>query len=91
MRKAAASARDDGARRETPVSLKRTNGSQIEGIVDLAFHESSSEFSGWTVVDFKTEKDFDAASDQYVSQVRMYSEAVAAATLSPTRGVLLVI
>jgi hypothetical protein len=30
----------------------------IEGIVDLAFSEKTADFAGWTVVDFKTDREF---------------------------------
>ena len=59
--------------------------------IDLAFREDSSEFDGWTVVDFKTDREFEETSDQYIAQVRIYSEAVAAATKAPARGMLLVV
>ena len=66
------------------------DGSLIEGVVDLAFREDRSDFSGWTVVDFKTDREF-AASARYLAQVRLYSQAIRAATDSPVRGVLLVL
>ena len=49
------------------------------------------EFAGWTVVDFKTDREFEETSDRYVAQVRVYSKAVGAATNAPARGVLLVV
>jgi hypothetical protein len=42
-------------------------------------------------VDFKTDREFGAASARYVAQVRLYSEAIAAATRLPTKGILLVV
>jgi ATP-dependent exoDNAse (exonuclease V) beta subunit len=66
-------------------------GGLVEGVIDLAFREDSSEFDSWTVVDFKTDREFQETSDQYIAQVRIYSEAVAAATKEPARGVLLVV
>jgi len=86
LRKAAAS-EGNGLRRETPVILRLNDGSLIEGVVDLAFKEAA----GWTVVDFKTDREFEESSDRYARQVRVYAEAVAAATSLPARGVLLVI
>ena len=63
----------------------------VEGVVDLAFAENTLEFAGWTVVDFKTDREFQAWSDRYIAQVRVYSDAVAAATASPARGIVLVL
>jgi ATP-dependent exoDNAse (exonuclease V) beta subunit len=91
LRRAAASAEKDGLRRETPVLLKRDDGSLVEGIVDLAFREDTPDFAGWTVVDFKTDREFSIMSAQYVAQVRIYVEAVTAATGSPARGIVLVL
>ena len=78
-------------RRETPVILKGDDGSLVEGVIDLAFQEETPEFAGWTIVDFKTDREFEATSAPYVAQVRMYSDAVAGATGGPVRGVLLVL
>jgi ATP-dependent helicase/nuclease subunit A len=63
----------------------------IEGVVDLAFREELPDFAGWTVVDFKTDRELEKASDRYVQQVQLYSRAVSASTSLPARGVLLVI
>lgn len=78
-------------RRETPVMLTLEDGRLVEGVIDLAFREDTSEFAGWTVVDFKTDREFDETSDRYIAQVRAYSRAVAGATSVQARGVLLVI
>jgi hypothetical protein len=43
----------------------------VEGVVDLAFAENTLEFAGWTVVDFKTDREFQAWSDRYIAQVRV--------------------
>ena len=87
----AARAGNDGLRRETPVMLTLEDGSLVEGVIDLAFRDDTPEFAGWTVVDFKTDREFDETSDRYIAQVRVYSKAVAAATSAPARGVLLVV
>ncbi len=60
-------------------------------MIDLAFREDRPEFVGWTVVDFKTDREFEGMSDRYIAQVRVYSKAVRAATGAPARSVLLVI
>jgi ATP-dependent helicase/nuclease subunit A len=91
LRRAAAAAINGGLRREIPVLLKINDGSLAEGVVDLAFQEQASDFTGWTVVDFKTDRELEGFSDRYVAQVQLYSRAVREATNLPTRGVLLVI
>jgi ATP-dependent exoDNAse (exonuclease V) beta subunit len=90
LRRAAASAGKGGLRRETPVLLRRDDGSLVEGVVDLAFYEDTSDFAGWTVVDFKTDRDVGELA-VYIAQVRIYLEAVSGATGSPARGIILVL
>jgi ATP-dependent exoDNAse (exonuclease V) beta subunit len=90
LRRAAASASEGGLRRETPVVLRRDDGNLVEGTVDLAFYEDTFDFSGWTVVDFKTDREAKELT-VYIAQVRTYLEAVTAATGSPTRGIILVL
>jgi ATP-dependent helicase/nuclease subunit A len=91
LRRAATAAGSGGLRREIPVLLKRDDGSLVEGVVDLAFREEASDFAGWTVVDFKTDRELEGSSDLYLGQVQLYSMAVRVATQLPTRGVLLVV
>jgi ATP-dependent exoDNAse (exonuclease V) beta subunit len=91
LARAAASATRGDLRRETPVLLRLHDGSLVEGIVDLAFREDTPEFMGWTVVDFKTDRELATASDRYIAQVRLYAEAILAATGLPARGMLLVV
>jgi ATP-dependent helicase/nuclease subunit A len=78
-------------RRETPVQHYRENGTLIEGVVDLAFQESTPEFNGWIVVDFKTDREIEKAETHYRAQVAAYVEAVRIATGFPTTGFLLVV
>jgi ATP-dependent helicase/nuclease subunit A len=87
----AARAPNGSLRRETPVMLTLEDGSLVEGVIDLAFRDDTPEFAGWTVVDFKTDREFDETSDRYIAQVRAYSRAVAGATSAPARGVVLVV
>ena len=84
-------ARAQVLRRETPLQHYREDGTLIEGVVDLAFQESSPEFNGWTVVDFKTDREIEKAENQYRAQVAAYVDAVRIATTSSTRGFLLVV
>jgi ATP-dependent exoDNAse (exonuclease V) beta subunit len=78
-------------RRETPVMICLADGSLAEGIVDLVFWSPSLKFDGWTVVDFKTDREFEVSHAQYTAQVGLYADAIADATRLPTRGVLLVV
>ena len=39
--------------------LRREDGTLLEGVVDLAFREEGPDFAGWTVVDFKTDREFE--------------------------------
>jgi ATP-dependent exoDNAse (exonuclease V) beta subunit len=91
LRRAAESSGNGVLRRETPVLLRLSNGCLVEGVVDLAFRDDTPGFAGWTVVDFKTDREFDEFSDHYIAQVTFYSKAVGAAMNSSTRGVLLVV
>jgi ATP-dependent helicase/nuclease subunit A len=91
LRRAAISAKKSELRRETPVMMRMEDGTLVEGIVDLAFREDTSDFAGWTVVDFKTDREFEKSSSEYISQVRIYADAVAAATSEPARGILLIV
>ena len=84
-------ARALAVRRETPIQHQRDDGTLIEGVVDLAFQEDTPDFKGWTVVDFKTDRELKNAQNQYVAQVAAYVDAVHVATESPARGFLLVV
>ena len=79
-------------RRETPLQHQLEDGTLIEGVVDLAFEENTpGDFNGWTVVDFKTDREIEIAQNQYRAQVAAYVEAVRVTTKSPARGFLLVV
>ena len=91
LRRAAASARKGEIRRESPVLLTLDDGGLVEGVVDLAFLEDTPEIAGWTVVDFKTDREFATSSDRYTAQVTAYSAAIQVATGLPSRGILLII
>ena len=90
MRRAAAVAASN-LRRETPVLLRREDGTLLEGVVDLAFQEETADFTGWTVVDFKTDREFELGRTAYTAQVALYAKAIERATDSTVTGVLLVI
>ncbi|MEW5853751.1 MAG: UvrD-helicase domain-containing protein [Myxococcota bacterium] len=63
-------------RRETPVTLREPDGTLLEGVVDLAFHDGNT----WTVVDFKTDAEMEKALEVYKAQVRHYAAAISSAT-----------
>jgi ATP-dependent exoDNAse (exonuclease V) beta subunit len=91
MRGAAAEARAGRVRRETPVLLQREDSTLMEGVVDLAFRQETSDFNGWAVVDFKTSREFEVNKAKYTAQVALYLEAIQKATHLPARGTLLVL
>ena len=49
--------------------LRRDDGTLAEGVVDLAFLEEGPDFTGWTVVDFKTDLEFELGRAEYSAQV----------------------
>jgi ATP-dependent exoDNAse (exonuclease V) beta subunit len=90
LRRAATRA-NNGLRREAPVTLRLDDGSLVEGVIDLAYPDDDSESSGWTVVDFKTDREFSASSERYVAQVQLYAQALERVMNSPAKAVLLVL
>jgi ATP-dependent exoDNAse (exonuclease V) beta subunit len=71
--------------RETPVTLRLDERTMIEGHVDLAFEDGS----GFVVVDFKTDRELEGALERYCRQVQIYAAAIAEATGTPARAVLM--
>ena len=72
-------------RRETPVTCTLSDGTLIEGIVDLAFEQDGA----WTVVDYKTDREIAASGEErYRRQVALYASAIAQSTGAPASGVL---
>lgn len=88
LQRAAKAALAGHLRREIPVMLVQDQ-TLAEGVIDLAFREEMPDFAGWTVVDFKTDRELAEARDRYVRQVQLYSRAVSVSTGLPARGVLL--
>ena len=85
LRRAHAASARGACRRETPVTITLSDGTMVEGVVDLAFEEQGA----WTVVDYKTDREIAAAGeDRYRRQVAMYVAAIAQATGCAARGVL---
>ena len=80
MQRAALSLGDGSLRRETPIQLRQQDGSLVEGVVDLAYREDTPEFTGWTVVDFKTDREIEKSRDRYAAQVAVYVEAISIST-----------
>jgi len=84
-------ARASALRRETPVLLRRDDGSLAEGVVDLAFREQTPAGPRWTVVDWKTDRELGVRRAAYERQVGLYAEAITRATGEPAEGMLLVV
>jgi ATP-dependent helicase/nuclease subunit A len=81
----------ESVRREVPVALPLSANRILEGVLDLAFREEVDGRSQWTVVDFKTDQEFGTRRAVYEKQVRLYTQAVHAATGEAARGVILVV
>jgi len=71
--------------RETPVTLRTSSGTLVEGTVDLAFDDGRE----FVVVDFKTDRELDGARERYQQQVQIYARAIATAMGRPVRAVLM--
>ena len=88
LRQAEAASRQEGLLlRESPIVLKRKDGSLIEGVIDLAFREQPG--APWTVVDFKTDVRVDIRQEEYQRQVALYAEALRQASGAEAEAVLL--
>jgi ATP-dependent exoDNAse (exonuclease V) beta subunit len=72
-------------RREAPITAVESDGSILEGVLDLAFEEDD----GWTVVDFKIQAELSGPLSRYRRQVGAYAAVVARVTGSPATAVLL--
>ena len=71
--------------REMPLVFHLEDGRMLEGVLDLAFEEEGV----WTVVDFKTDADFEARRQDYERQLRWYVYGLGRLTGESVRGVLL--
>jgi ATP-dependent exoDNAse (exonuclease V) beta subunit len=85
LRGAAGAAAAGRCYRETPVTWRAESGTLVEGYVDLAY-VSGDEV---VVVDFKTDRELEGATEPYRRQVQVYAAAIAAAMGKPARGVLM--
>jgi ATP-dependent exoDNAse (exonuclease V) beta subunit len=81
--------RASACRRESPISARIADGTLVEGVLDLAFRDVEAGTPVWTVIDFKTDVEIAGRRADYERQVRIYADAVAAATGEHARGVLL--
>lgn len=61
----------DRLHREAPVLFRLEDDSLAEGVIDLLYRGVEPDFAGWTVVDFKTDKEFAVNSERYVAQVSL--------------------
>ncbi|MEO7275691.1 MAG: 3'-5' exonuclease, partial [Vicinamibacterales bacterium] len=70
--------------RECPILWKQPDGAILEGTVDVVYAHGD----GFTILDFKTDRDPSELKDQYERQLRLYCQAFAALRGTPVRGVL---
>jgi ATP-dependent exoDNAse (exonuclease V) beta subunit len=87
MRRAAAAAARGRCRREVALAVRLDDGALVEGVADLVFEDDD----GWTVVDFKTDRDVAVRLPEYRWQLAAYARAVAEATARPVRAVVLAV
>ncbi len=88
LRRAGDAARRGDCRREVPVTLREDDGELVEGVVDVAFRERGA----WTVVDYKTDRELDAADgalEVYRHQVALYAHVITTATGEPAHAVIM--
>ena len=85
MERARKAATSGQCRRETPIALRRADGSIVDGVVDLAFLENGA----WIVVDFKTDRELERGLAVYRRQVGLYAAAIQAATGLKAAAVLM--
>ncbi|HZF47386.1 MAG TPA: UvrD-helicase domain-containing protein [Polyangiaceae bacterium] len=91
MKRAAASAARGECRREVPVMMRMQDGTMLEGVVDLVFREEDAGGPIWTVIDFKSDAELAGRRTKYASQIKLYVDAVAAATGERARGLVLAV
>lgn len=72
-------------RRETPVTVTLADGTLVEGVLDLAF----SDKGGWTVVDFKTDRELEKELERYKRQVALYALSIERTTGQACAGILM--
>jgi hypothetical protein len=53
--------------------MRREDGTLIEGVIGLAFQEKGPDFTGWSVVDFKADREVEKSRDRYAAQNRITS------------------
>jgi ATP-dependent exoDNAse (exonuclease V) beta subunit len=70
--------------RELPMTWTSPDGMLVEGTIDLAFDDGS----GWTVVDFKTDRELATDLERYRRQVAIYCQALGAVRGTPAKGIL---
>jgi hypothetical protein len=75
--------------RELPIIWRTSDGSLIEGTIDLAFEEDAGSKRRFVVLDFKTDKELDAEAERYRRQLTIYCKALTALWGQPARGVLM--
>jgi ATP-dependent helicase/nuclease subunit A len=70
-----------------PITLTLSDGSLVEGVLDLAFREQDA----WTVVDFKTDRELQKELEHHKRQVGLYAQSIEQATGQPCGGILMTV
>ena len=81
--RARAADRQGRCRREAPLTVMM-EGTLVEGVADFAFEAAD----GYTVIDFKTDRDIESTLDHYRWQVAVYAAAISQATGKPARALV---
>ena len=67
--------------------FRRSDGTLIEGVVDLAYRTQENGDARWTVVEIKTDfPDGSALAPEYHAQLALYVDAIQKATGEPSEG-----
>lgn len=85
MQRARMAAAKGDCYRELPLTLRMEDGTLIEGVADLVFHEDDR----WIVVDFKTDQELARGLQRYSRQVSIYAKTISEVRNAETSAFLL--
>jgi ATP-dependent helicase/nuclease subunit A len=73
--------------RETPIVLRTTDGTLLDGVVDLAFVERQAGARQVVLIDFKTDAEISDLTT-YTAQLRLYAQALTSVFEAPVEQIL---